>query len=145
LCNIYESCIVYVMSDTKPTTVETSFRVRYAETDAMGIVHHRNYIIYFEEGRSAFARARGTPYSELENMGYFLAVTEVHVRYARPARYEDHITVRTTLTSIKSRGLTFSYEIVSTETGDKLVMGETRHICIDRAGHVVRLPAIWRS
>jgi acyl-CoA thioester hydrolase len=126
-------------------TVETTFRVRYAETDAMGIVHHRNYIIYFEEGRSEFARQKGMPYSELEKQGFFLAVTEVNVRYIKPALYEQRITVRAQLEQVKSRGMTFAYEIVDAETSDLLVTGQSKHICINKAGKVARLPQEWRN
>lgn len=124
---------------------ETTFHVRYAETDTMGIVHHSSYVVYFEEGRSAYARQRGQPYSSLERDGYFLTVTEMNARYLRPAVYEQRITVRTWLTEMQSRAVSFQYEIVDAETDDVLVTGETRHVCITREGRVARIPERWRS
>lgn len=125
--------------------VETTIRVRYAETDTMGIVHHSNYIVYFEEGRSEFGRATGHPVTELERAGYFLAVTEVNVRYMRPAVYDQIITLRTRLTQVQSRGLSFAYEIRDAESGDLLVTGSSKHICITRDGKAARLPEAWRN
>lgn len=125
--------------------VETTFRVRYAETDSMRIVHHSRYLVYFEEARSEYARQRGRPYSDFEASGYFLTVTEVRARYVKPARYEQTITVKAWITEMKSRGLVFNYEIVDAETGDLLVLGHSRHICIDREGKIARLPDEWRD
>ena len=124
---------------------ETSLRTRYAETDSMGIVHHSQYIIYFEEGRSEYARQRGRPYSEFEQGGYFLTVTEVNVRYIQPTRYEQIITIHTWIAEMKSRSVTFSYEILDQQTGSALVTGQTKHICINREGKVTRIPDTWRE
>lgn len=124
---------------------ETTFYVRYAETDAMGIVHHSNYLVYFEEGRSAYARQRGNPYSNFEREGHLLVVAEATLRYSQPARYEQRLTVRTWLEAMKSRGLTFAYEIVDADTGAVLVTGQTKHICLDRNGSVTRIPDMWRQ
>ncbi len=129
--------------------VDISFHVRYAETDAMGIVHHAAYIVWFEEGRSAFMRACGFPYSEVERRGYWFTVAEVHARFHVPARYDERVTVRTRLAELRSRGLTFAYEIRRCTDDQLLVTGETRHICIDHTGTVRRIPqdllAILRS
>ncbi|MFW5708870.1 MAG: acyl-CoA thioesterase [Chloroflexota bacterium] len=133
------------MAEKPGFVAETTFRVRYAETDSMRIVHHRNYLVYFEEGRSEYARLRGYPYGELERQGTFLAVTEVNIRYVKPALYEQQITVRTWLTGIQSRGMAFAYEIVDTLTDEILVEGSSKHICIDRDGKVTRLPDTWRA
>jgi acyl-CoA thioester hydrolase len=123
---------------------ETSFYVRYAETDAMGIVHHASYLVYFEEGRSHYARQRGSSYAEFERSGYYLAVAEVNARYIHPARYGDRLTIRCWVEEMKSRGLTFSYEI-SKQDGERCVTGSTRHICITHSGEVARLPEAWRA
>lgn len=133
------------MPDKNVMIVETRLRVRYAETDMMGIVHHSNYIVFFEEARSEYARQRGTPYSELEKMGFSLAVTEVQVTYRKPAIYEQVLIVRTWLTELRSRGMTFEYEICDDASGERLVTGQTRHICIDRTGRAVPLPERWRN
>jgi acyl-CoA thioester hydrolase len=124
---------------------EISFRVRYAETDAMGIVHHGSYITYFEEGRTNYARQRGSDYASFERTGHFLAVTEINARYVKPARYDQMLTIRCWLTEMKSRSLTFAYEIVAADTGDIFVTGYSKHICITHAGQVARLPDAWRS
>ena len=118
---------------------ETKLRVRYAETDAMGIVHHSRYIPWFEVGRSDWLRQAGLPYSEFEKMGYYLTVTEVGARYYHPAFYDELVTVRTWLGEIQSRAIRIEYEVMN-EAGGRLVTGFTRHICITRAGKPVRLP-----
>lgn len=123
---------------------ETSFYVRYAETDAMGIVHHASYIVYFEEGRSHYARQRGSDYAGFERSGHYLAVAEVNARYIKPARYGDRLTIRCWIEDMKSRGLTFSYEIVNA-AGELCVTGSSKHICITHNGEVARLPETWRA
>lgn len=119
-----------------------SMRVRFAETDMMGIVHHAAYIVYFEEGRSHFSREVGAPYADLEEMGYSFAVAEVNARYAAPAVYDQLITVCCWVEKMGSRGMTFGYEILDPRDA-LLVSGYTRHICVNRAGEVQRIPAPW--
>ncbi len=122
-----------------------TFHVRYAETDAMGIVHHASYIVYFEEGRSSYARQRGSDYASFERGGRFLAVTEVNARYLKPARYDQRVTILCWLVEMKSRTLTFGYEIVDAETGDVFVTGQSKHISITRDGQVTTIPTEWRQ
>lgn len=129
--------------DQKKRVVETSFRVRFAETDQMGIVHHASYVVYLEEGRSEWSRQAGMPYSSFEEAGFSLAVTELNVRYATPARYDDQITVRTWVEDLASRAITFGYEVVNKHSGQKHIAGTTRHICIDGSGQVRRIPPEW--
>lgn len=124
---------------------ETTFHVRYAETDAMGVVNHVNYIVYFEEGRSDYARQRQNSYSSIEANGFYLMVTEVNARYLKPALYDRQITVLTWITESKSRTLMFSYEIIDTTSGDLLVTGNSKHICVTKEGKVTRIPDTWRS
>lgn len=124
---------------------ETSFHVRYAETDAMGIVHHSSYIVYFEEARSHYSRVRGMDYADFERSGYWLAVSEVYVRYRMPARYAQVITARCWVEEFKSRSVIFAYEIVDAESGAVLVTGQTKHICITHEGQVTKLPESWRK
>ena len=124
---------------------ETPLRVRYVEADAMQRVHHSNYIVYFEEGRSNYARKRGQPYGDIEQNGILLLVTEIAVRYHNPAQYEDLITVRTWVSAVQSRGMTFNYEIVDAGSGELLVTGFTKHICIEPNGKIVRVPEQWRD
>jgi acyl-CoA thioester hydrolase len=119
---------------------EVRFRVRFFETDAMRIVHHAAYLTWFEEGRSAFTRALGYPYSRMEAEGISLAVTEVRVRYHRPARYDDEVAVTVILAEFPSRGMVFNYEVHRVADGELLVSGSTKHISVDREGRVVRFP-----
>jgi acyl-CoA thioester hydrolase len=133
------------LQSTERFTAETTLHIRYAETDAMGITHHAAYIVFFEEGRSAYARQRGYPYSNVEKDGYFLTVTEINARYIKPAVYDQQITIKTQISEMKSRAMTFEYEIVSAETGEKLVTGHSKHVCVTRDGRVERIPDIWRA
>lgn len=123
---------------------ETTLRVRYAETDAMGVVHHSQYVIWFEVGRSSFLRNASLPYAELERAGHQFRIAEIGARYHTPACYDQVITVRTWLSELHSRGLTFSYAIVRHEPAggaeQVLVTGFTKVICTDQHGQVHRLP-----
>jgi acyl-CoA thioester hydrolase len=125
--------------DTSRVT-ETSLRVRYAETDTMGIVYHANYLIWFEVGRGDFFRALGQDYGEWEKRGFLLPVSEAHARFHAPARYGDLITVRTSLAQLRSREVTLDYQVIQGETGQILATGWTKHICVDHKSHVRRLP-----
>ncbi len=124
---------------------ENSFHVRYAETDAMAIVHHASYIVYFEEARSHYSRARGLDYAEFERRGYWLAVSEVHARYLVPARYGQVLTAYCWIEDLKSRSIAFGYEIVDAAAGTLCVSGKTKHICINHEGQVTILPPDWRD
>jgi acyl-CoA thioester hydrolase len=120
--------------------VETQLRVRYAETDRMGIVYHGHYIVWFEIGRTEYCRAAGMPYSAMEGSGLLILVTGVECRYRRSARYDDAVRVRTRLTELASRGVSFGYEIVDAE--DRLLTeGATRHVFADVSGKPRRAPA----
>ena len=123
---------------------ETTFHVRYAETDQMGIVHHSAYIVWFEEGRSAWSRQIGRPYADFERSGYALAVTEVGARYIAPACYDQEVTVRTRVSQVRSRLIHFEYEGLDTQTGKLLVNGFTAHICLDQQGKPARIPEDWQ-
>lgn len=125
--------------------VETRFRVRYHETDAMAIVHHSAYITWFEEGRSAFTRCIGYPYSRMEAEGVVLAVAEVTARYHNPARYDDEVVVRTCLDALGSRGMAFTYEIRRASDQVLLVSGKSTHVSVGRDGRVRLLPDELRS
>jgi acyl-CoA thioester hydrolase len=120
--------------------IETTLRVRYAETDAMGIVYHTNYIIWFEVGRGEYMRKKGRDYGEFEAAGFYLPVIEVDARFLAPARYEDVVVVRTSMEELRSRSITFYYEVVMKETGQVLATGHTKHFCTDRDGRVRKFP-----
>lgn len=128
-----------------PDVIETTFHVRFAETDAMGVVHHAAYIIWMEEGRSAWGREKELPYNVFIETGFYLALVEVKARYALPARYGQRVTVRTWLEKAGSRGMTFAYEIVNPESGAVHATGTTRHICITEAGKPSRFPTAWAA
>ncbi len=120
--------------------VETSLRVRYSETDRMGIVYHGHYIVWFEIGRTDYCRAAGMPYRVMEDSGLLILVTRVECKYRRSARYDDAVRVRSRLTELGSRGLSFGYEIVDAE-GRLLAEGATRHVFADSGGKPRRAPA----
>lgn len=133
------------MSDqTTPFVAQTDLRVRYAETDAQGIVHHAAYIVYFEEGRSEYLRQKGTSYAAFERDGFMLAVTDLQARYINASVYDEELTIRCWLTAFRSRAVTFAYEIVLKETGALRVTGVTKHICLNKQGSVVRIPEVWK-
>jgi acyl-CoA thioester hydrolase len=120
---------------------ETLIRVRYAETDQMGLVYYANYYIYFEVGRVEYMRQRGVNYREMESQDdSFIVVAESRCRYRRPARYDDLLRIRTRVLAAKRRTIHFGYEIVHDETGELLATGETIHVVCDRNGRPKALP-----
>ena len=122
--------------------VETTLRVRYAETDAQAIVHHSSYIVWFEVGRSELLRRQGTSYRAIEDSGFITVISDLQARYHASARYDDLVVVRTTLADLRSRQFTFDYEIVMSETGARLVTGRSTHLVLERAtGRPTRLPS----
>ena len=125
--------------------VETEFPVRYAETDAMGVVHHATYLVYFEEGRSEYMRAIGSNYANIEASGFQLPVTEAEIRFAKSRRYGESVKIRTWIAENRSRRVTFAYQVIAPESGEILVTGQTRHIWTDLEGKVVRVPQAWQA
>jgi acyl-CoA thioester hydrolase len=111
----------------------SQIRVRYAETDAMGVVHHAAYVPWFEVGRVQLLRAAGCPYTEIEARGLLVVLSDLVVRYRFPARFDDEITVHTTLTTLKRRQLAFHYVGMLTATQQVLVEAQTSHIVVQRA------------
>jgi|TARA_B110000879_G_scaffold58048_1_gene81633 acyl-CoA thioester hydrolase len=132
-------------SDENKRIIETSFHVRYAETDAMAVVHHANYLIYFEEGRSQYMRDIGSDYAHIEASGFQLPVTETGIRYVGSLRYGQLATVRTWLEENRSRRVTFAYEVMNNESDKVLVSGFTRHVWTDTKGRVTRMPEQWKK
>ena len=125
---------------------ETEIRVRYAETDKMGIVHHSNYLIWFEAGRSDLCRARGFSYKEMEESDdALMVVAESYVRYKSPAFYEDLLHVRTRIAEIRSRSIRFVYEIVRISDATLIAEGETLHLVTDSSKRVKQIPDIYRE
>lgn len=120
---------------------ETEVRVRYAETDQMGIVHHSNYLVWFETGRSDLCRARGFSYKEMETEAdALMVVAETYVRHLSPAYYEDVLTIRVRITELRSRTLRFSYEVFRASDETLIAEGETNHVVTDSQKNVKRIP-----
>lgn len=125
---------------------ETEVRVRYAETDQMGIVHHANYLIWFEAGRSDLCRARGFSYKEMEDEAdALMVVAESYCRYKSPAHYEDVLTIRTKVGEIRSRSLRFFYEVYRAADDTLIAEGETLHLVTDKDKKVRTLPDAYRD
>ncbi len=123
------------------TTHEARFRVRYAETDQMGVVYYANYFIWMEIGRAEFCRAAGLRYKDMEESdGILLAVVDAHCRYAFPAYYDEEIAVSTSLGIVNRRMVEFRYEISEATAGRPLARGATKHIFLSREMKPVRLP-----
>jgi acyl-CoA thioester hydrolase len=111
---------------------ETQVRVRYAETDQMGVVYHSNYFIWFEIGRVELMRQLGFSYRDMERgEGLFIAVVDARCRYKAPARYDDEVIVRTHLKNVRESVVHFGYELVRVSDGELLAEGETTHIVTD--------------
>lgn len=125
---------------------QTEIRVRYAETDKMGIVHHSNYLIWFEAGRSDLCRARGFSYKEMEDQdNALMVVAESYVRYKSPAFYEDVLLVRTQVAEIRSRSIRFIYEVYRESDETLLAEGETLHLVTDENKKVKIIPDIYKE
>ncbi|MGZ3592261.1 MAG: acyl-CoA thioesterase [Syntrophales bacterium] len=117
-----------------------NIRVIYADTDAMGIVYHTNYIKWFEIGRTELLRSVGIVYAELEAQGYNLPLTEVYCNYLFPAKYDQIVVVETELEYLKRASMKFIYTIWDEDREKALVEGYTVHACINDLGKIVRIP-----
>lgn len=124
-------------------SARSSIRVRYAETDKMGIVYHANYLVWFEVGRSELFREAGLPYTIFEEQGLGLAVIEANCKYRRSALYDDDLIIETKLESFTSRKVTFAYQVFRGE--ELLAEGKTIHTFINKEGRIAdaRKYPIW--
>lgn len=113
-------------------------RVRFCETDLMGIVHHASYLAYFEAGRVAWLRRRGVTYAKWAAVGWHLPVVEAVVRYQAPARFEDVLEIETVLAELRSHSMRYKYRVM--RGTDCLAEGETRLACVDSAHKLQRIP-----
>jgi acyl-CoA thioester hydrolase len=120
------------------TSGEITIRVRYAETDRMGLLHHANYLVYFEQGRIELLRGMGYSYKDLEDQGFLLVLTKLEVRYHRPARYDDLVTLRTTVARTTWVRIDHKYELF--RDGQLLTEGSSTLACVDRTGTPQALP-----
>ena len=132
-------------STPAPAPHAVEFRVRYAETDRMGVVYHAEYLVWCEVGRTEFIRDRWRSYAELETRGVMLAVAEASLRYHAGARYDDLVRVETRLAELRSRTLRFSYDVRRAGSGERLVSAATTLVAIDPAGRTVSLPSELRA
>jgi len=125
---------------------ETEVRVRYAETDAQGIVHNANYLVWFEVGRSELCRSKGFSYKQMEDQeDALMVVAESYCRYKSPAYYEDVLTIRTKLGEVRSRSLAFVYEIYRASDDTLVAEGETLHLVTDKERRVRVIPDAYRE
>jgi acyl-CoA thioester hydrolase len=122
---------------------EITIRVRYAETDRMGLLHHASYLVYFEQARIELLRSFGLSYLDIEDQGYLLVLTRVEVRYKRPAYYDDVLTIRTTVERTTAVRIDHRYEVL--RDGVLLAEGATTLACIDRDGRPQALPESLRA
>jgi acyl-CoA thioester hydrolase len=134
-----------VEQQTPPLDFETRVRVRYAETDQMGVVYHANYYVWMEIGRVEYVRSCGLEYKDLERDGLFLAVVETQCRYLSPARYDDEVAIRTRMTSATARTVEFAYDLRSGLTDRLLASGSTRHMWLNHDWRPTALPDLYRS
>ena len=126
--------------------IETRFRVRYAETDQMGVVYYANYLVWMEVGRGALCQALGFSYGDMEREdGVLLAVAEACCRYRWSARYDDEVIVKVWIEEAHSRMVTFAYEMRLAEGDRVLATGHTRHIFVDREMRRARLPQKYHA
>lgn len=124
----------------------TTLRVRYAETDQMGVVYYANYLVWFEVGRTEFCRQHGFEYRDMEREdGLCIIVAEAQCRYKAPARYDDEILIKTRLTAVRRRVLVFGYEIYRQADNLLLAEGETTHVVVDHEGRPCPLPEKYRE
>ena len=119
-------------------TGETQIRVRYAETDRMGLLHHANYLVYFEQARTELLRAQGLTYKDMEDQGFYLVITNVEVKFKSPARYDDMLTIQTTVSRTTPVRIEHTYAV--TCDGRAVADGKTTLACVDRAGKLQALP-----
>ncbi|HEY8669961.1 MAG TPA: thioesterase family protein [Terriglobales bacterium] len=134
------------LSQADSRVCEVQLRVRYAETDQMGVVYHANHFIWFEVGRVELLRQLGFSYRDMEQSdGCFIAVVDARCRYKAPARYDDEIVVRTHLKNVRDSLVHFGYELVRVGDGVLLAEGETTHIVTDSDMKVRTIPEKYRK
>ena len=121
-----------------PLSGSTEIRVRYAETDRMGLLHHANYLVYFEQARTELLRGQGLTYRDMEDQGFFLVITSVEVKYRSPAKYDDVLSIKTTVARTTPVRIEHTYEV--TCDGRAVAEGKTTLACVDRAGKLQALP-----
>ena len=128
------------------TYYDATIRVRYAETDQMGVVYHANFLVWFEVGRVELMRALGFDYRQMElEDDTYIMVADVHCRYHHPARYDELLPVRTRIEEAKNRTLRFGYEVLRQADQKLLASGHTIHVACSRAGNVKHFPEKYKN
>ena len=129
------------MSDlqAKPFVAEAHIRVRYAETDRMGLLHHANYLVYFEQARTELLRDQGLTYRDMEDKGFLLVLTKVEVKYRSPAHYDDLLTIQTRVARTTPVRIEHAYKVI--RDGQILAEAATTLACVDREGKLQALPS----
>ena len=132
------------ISLTEPVHV-CSYRVLYGDTDAGGVVYNANYLRFFELGRSSFMRQYVSSCKEIEEAGFILPVVETYLRYKAPARYDDLLTIKTSMQQIFNFSWRFNHHVLLSASDKLLVKGFTIHACVDKAGKLAKLPSEYLS
>ena len=128
-----------------PDQADATIRVRYAETDQMGVAYHANYFVWFEVGRVELCRQLGFEYRKMEEEDdSFIVVAKASCRYKRPARFDDVLTVRTRVAGWQRRTILFGYEVFNQHSGELIATGETLHVICDRLGRPKSMPVKYR-
>ena len=120
--------------------LEITFYVRFAETDLMGIVHHSQYVVWLEEGRSDFMRRKGFTFDQWQAANIGFAVSEMNLRYHAPAHYSERVTVRTWIEALRSRQIVFGYEVINADSQQLLLTGTVKLIAVDGQNQVRTIP-----
>lgn len=118
-------------------------RVRFAETDQMGIAHHSSYVVWMEAARVEWLRDRGISYRQLEEQGVSLAVSEIEVSYRAAVRFDDELEITTQLVEARSRRFRFAYQLARPDAPAQIATGASVHVPTDRQGRAMRLPDVW--
>lgn len=121
-------------------THDTGLVVRYSETDQMGRVYYSRYLEWFELGRAEHLKAAGFPYSDMEKLGLYLVVGDTHIKYHKPAKYEDAVTVKTLIKDISKASVIFEYEVVNDKTEELLATGNSKLVAVTKDGKVTSIP-----
>jgi acyl-CoA thioester hydrolase len=143
---VENSVVKKVRSEGDGFLSESKVKVRYAETDQMGVAYYANYLVWFEVGRSQYCNDRGFSYREMERQtGLYMMVAEAKCRYVSPARYEDDLVIKTRVIQITRRTVRFGYQIERLPDGAKIATGETLHVLATPAGRLASFPEKYRQ
>ena len=125
---------------SQPEVFNWDIRVRYSETDQMGVTYYANYLVWFEVGRTEYLRSKGVDYTQIEKRKIYLAVVDAHCKYLAPTRYDDLLSVRTWVSRIGKSSMAFAYEILDTKSGKRIAEGSTSHVFVNEKIEPVRIP-----